>query len=47
MDKFEYYAVDVYNSFKRMRLPDCVLAAVRAKYPNDVGEPYTGHIDTE
>jgi hypothetical protein len=44
---YYWFARELFGCVDRIRLPDCVVAAVRSKYPNQRGVPYIGHIDTE
>jgi hypothetical protein len=41
---YYWFARDLFGCVDRIRLPDCVVAAVRSKYPNERGTPYVGHI---
>jgi len=42
---YYWFAITVFGATERIRLPACVVAAVRAAYPNPPGVPYVGHID--
>ena len=43
---YYYFAVDIFGAVERIRLPECVLAAVRHQYPQLVTEiDYVGHRD--
>ena len=42
---YYWVAIEIFGAVSRIKLPECVLSAVRAKYPNPIGEPYKGHID--
>ena len=44
---YRHWAMQVYGVsglLNRARLPDCVYQSVVFAYPNDLGDPYTGHI---
>jgi hypothetical protein len=41
---YYWFAIDRFGATDRVRLPDCVVAAVRSKYPNEKGEAYLGYI---
>ena len=42
---YYFFAIDVFGARHRIRLPDCVVTAIRSKYPNPAGVPYVGHKD--
>jgi hypothetical protein len=42
---YYWYATYVFGAVLRMRLPACVVARIRAHYPNSIGVPYVGHQD--
>ena len=42
---YYYFACEVFGATDRIRLPACVVSAVRAMYPNPPGEAYVGHRD--
>jgi hypothetical protein len=44
---YYWFAIDVFGAVERTKLPDCIIAAVRSKYPNPPGVAYIGHIDVE
>jgi hypothetical protein len=41
---YYYFAREVFQFYERRRLPMCVVLAVRDKYPNPYGVPYTGYM---
>jgi hypothetical protein len=43
---YYWYATFVFGAVLRIRLPACVVARIRALYPNPFGHPYVGHQDT-
>ena len=45
---YYWFALDSFGSRNRIRLPQCVVSAVRAKYPQSVtSDDYKGHVDIQ
>ena len=44
---YYWFATNIFGARTRIRLPVCVVSAVRSKYPNLKGIEYVGHIEIE
>ena len=45
---YYFMALDTFGALDRIKLPACVVSAIRAKYPQDLGDNgYKGHLNVQ